>query len=172
MNKLLSTKELHLERNRRYRERHADKIAERHRLWVIVNPQKRAAHLKKYRLENAEKLREERKLWRKNNPEKAKNLVRSYQARKMNATVGVVDYELILKKSKMICGICDLIILGRYEFDHIVPLVVGGEHSQDNLQIAHPLCNQVKCTKPNFKLVNDPKVVSKELSTGSPQPLF
>lgn len=43
-----------------------------------------------------------------------------------------------------VCGICDKQILENYHLDHIIPLSKGGEHSEKNLQLTHPSCNQKK----------------------------
>lgn len=68
-------------------------------------------------------------------------------------TVGVVSYEVLYKRDKGICGICGLPI-HKDKFiddswggtiDHIVPISVGGEHGMANCQLAHRICNSLKC---------------------------
>lgn len=51
-----------------------------------------------------------------------------------------------------ICGICDEPHNGKYEFDHIIPLSKGGEHTASNIQLAHKYCNRSKKDRLNFKI--------------------
>lgn len=76
------------------------------------------------------------------------------RARLLNATVGVVDLELVRDQSRGICGICSRAINDNDEvhFDHVVPLSKGGAHSNDNLQLAHAICNRRKKDRLNFSL--------------------
>lgn len=45
------------------------------------------------------------------------------------------------------CGICgEAVDPDNFHVDHILPLARGGEHSYENTQPAHPICNQRKYT--------------------------
>lgn len=45
------------------------------------------------------------------------------------------------------CGVCGVLVTGVIaDVDHIVPLIRGGRHHIDNLQLAHTPCNQFKRT--------------------------
>lgn len=87
--------------------------------------------------------------WYRDNPEKAREQTRRYQARKMAATVGEVDYRQVIERDGMVCHLCTLPIsdlLGLH-FDHVVPLSRGGAHSMDNIKPAHAACNLRKNNK-------------------------
>lgn len=57
------------------------------------------------------------------------------------------DLHEVVARCMGICGICGVEIKGAFHFDHIIPLAKGGLHATDNLQIAHPKCNQSKGAK-------------------------
>ena len=71
------------------------------------------------------------------------------RALKAGATIGQVDYGWINNRGGSRCGICgELVNLGlrhpdpmSKSYDHIVPLTLGGEHSNRNLQLTHNICN-------------------------------
>ena len=79
---------------------------------------------------------------------------------------GKIDYSVTLSKiverDKHICKLCgrkvnesDYVYVGETfiagndypSIDHIIPLSKGGLHQWDNVQLAHRLCNSVKCDK-------------------------
>jgi len=73
-----------------------------------------------------------------------------------------VSYEFIFKRDKGVCGICGLPV---HEdkfvdsnwggtIDHIVPLSVGGYHSNRNCQLAHRICNSLKCKETEEYSIN------------------
>lgn len=53
-----------------------------------------------------------------------------------------IDSLILIERDDGICGICgsDIDPLD-YHIDHIVPLSLGGDHTYDNTQVAHPSCN-------------------------------
>lgn len=69
------------------------------------------------------------------------------------AFVEAVSYDAVFARDEGICQICGLPVL--YDkfadnnwsgtIDHIVPVSVGGEHSMRNCQLAHRICNSLKC---------------------------
>jgi 5-methylcytosine-specific restriction endonuclease McrA len=61
------------------------------------------------------------------------------------ATIGKIDREKLLEN--MVCGICLLPIEAEFHIEHIIPISKGGAHTQENLQLAHPVCNLRKGAK-------------------------
>ena len=56
-----------------------------------------------------------------------------------------ISYERLIATYGMVCNICKLPIEeGQLSFDHVVPLVRGGSHTEDNLRPAHLNCNRRK----------------------------
>jgi 5-methylcytosine-specific restriction endonuclease McrA len=69
------------------------------------------------------------------------------RARKRNATIGIIDYGAIVQRCKGRCQICGKKVRRvDFSFDHIIPLSRGGPHSQENLQLAHNVCNSRRGT--------------------------
>ena len=64
-----------------------------------------------------------------------------------------VSFESIYNRDCGVCQICGLPVHPTKgvdnswdgTIDHIVPLSVGGEHSMANCQLAHRICNSIKC---------------------------
>lgn len=55
-------------------------------------------------------------------------------------------YWRVILRDRGFCGICHELIADPAEisFDHRVPIIRGGEHSEGNLQLAHQRCNSKK----------------------------
>lgn len=85
--------------------------------------------------------------YRERHPETRNFWVSTQFARKYDAPI--VDPHLhrlvVLEREDGVCGICgEDVDPFDFHVDHIIPLCEQGEHSYENLQIAHPLCNQRK----------------------------
>lgn len=102
--------------------------------------------------ENPE-MREANKLraraWAKANPERiAENRRRSvyrYRTRKLDAFVEEVESLVVLEMDDGVCGICGSDVDPfNFHVDHIIPLALGGLHTYQNTQPAHPNCNRAK----------------------------
>jgi len=81
------------------------------------------------------------------------------RARIKGTRAGRISYLRILEIHGMICSVCNLPIgeeKGELSFDHVVPLVRGGAHVEDNLRPAHNLCNRRK----NRRLLEEMKCLS------------
>ena len=58
------------------------------------------------------------------------------------ATIGPIDLQRIMARDRMICGICHKRVAKKdFSLDHIIPLSLGGPHTEDELQVAHRSCN-------------------------------
>lgn len=66
------------------------------------------------------------------------------RARKYQADVEYVDRNEVFETASGVCGICNEEIEGEFHVDHIVPLSLGGSHTKENCQPAHPFCNLSK----------------------------
>lgn len=70
------------------------------------------------------------------------------RSRKRGAIVGIVDYARIRVRDKMRCHLCRLKVKPKQlEFDHVIPLAAGGEHSEANIAVSHARCNRSKNAK-------------------------
>lgn len=117
--------------NRRRRSVEAPEVAaESHRRWVAANPERRAAQLA---------------AWRKANPEKVAMTSRLSRARRKGTptTQAGRDYCRILAHDP--CAYCGE--TNPVEFDHITPLMRGGDGDWTNFTPACRSCNARKATR-------------------------
>lgn len=146
--------------SREYARAHADDNRRRVREWAKANPEKaREAHRRKRKL-RPEHYREMWARWAQKNPQSRKNATKRWQernpdkvranwqrrrAREYDAFVAEVILQEIWDRDEGRCGICGKSIGdGPVHLDHILPLAAGGTHEPDNVQLAHPFCNQSK----------------------------
>lgn len=132
--------------------------------YAKANPEKRAAAYKKYEANNPEKVLASKAAWRANNPEKAaeigknwrkKNpeLLRVYQQnrRAREKECGGALSKDIAKKlfllQRGLCACCGKPLGNKFHLDHIMPIILGGENSDKNIQLLRSSCNQKKHSK-------------------------
>lgn len=121
----LENREYQLEWHRkRYLERR-EEILEYQRKYRAERREERSATLKRYRETHREQI----------------NLY--LRLRKRKTAEKIVKEEIWNWESK-ICGLCSKPIDGDFHIDHIMPISLGGEHSAENVQLAHPKCNMSK----------------------------
>lgn len=119
---------------------------ENRKAWIAAHPEKiKTYHSKKSPESKAESVRR----WRENHPSEYRRHHRRTEAvrraRKRNAFVEVVDPLKVFERDGGICGICSTLVDPKdFHIDHIQPLAKGGEHSYENSQLAHPICNSKK----------------------------
>lgn len=116
----------------------------------------KAAYDKAYYQKNKEKKVAYYKTWRAANPSKPTDNVRQWrrahpierrlqsQARRAKTNGVKIIKEDIHNWDTRICGVCNEYIEDKFHIDHIIPLAKGGPHSQENLQLTHPVCNMSK----------------------------
>ena len=148
---------------KKYYEKNKELLMQRAVDWVKNNPERAKSNFRKSYEKNkySGKRKELSDNWIANNLEKHRAYHRAYiaarRAKIKCVEVLPIDYAAIHARRSGICGICDAIIEDKFEYDHIIPIVHGGAHSTDNLQLSHPRCNRIKNSKLNFKLSGVPK---------------
>lgn len=56
----------------------------------------------------------------------------------------------IIQRQKGCCPYCALPLAGKaYEFDHVIPLALGGDDHPDNLEALHKVCHSLFKTRPD-----------------------
>jgi len=131
--------------------------------WYKKNKEKATAASEKWTAENKEKVLEIKRAWQERNREatRAKNAkwasenldkyrVYCHNRRHKEKTSGVLSVgikDLLLKKQNGRCACCGLALNGDYHLDHIVPLALGGENNDRNIQLLHSKCNLQKSSK-------------------------
>lgn len=143
------------------KKRHAERIRE----WRKVNPESSQESMRKYlgKPEKKEAVRLMRQRWRLNNKEWLAQYAEEHRdqiqakssrrrALKAMTTTGPIDIAALWAEQADLCGLCGEPIDRQLRWpdpqsqslDHIVPLALGGTHTQDNVQMAHLLCNVKK----------------------------
>lgn len=149
-----------LARHRAYAEANSEKEKVRKLAWKLANPDKVKAGSRAYHVKNRDKSSEANRVryvatkavmaaqsaaWKKANANKVREYSMRRNAIKKATAVEPIDYDLVLRGSLWLCGICQKSLdLFGYHFDHIIPLSKGGTHTQGNIQVAHAHCNIVK----------------------------
>lgn len=86
--------------------------------------------------------------WQRHNAERVREAVARRAALKGAATVEPVSYAAILARDGYVCHLCGTDVApGDVNFDHVIPLSRGGAHSEENIKVAHSLCNRRKGAK-------------------------
>jgi hypothetical protein len=59
--------------------------------------------------------------------------------------IDAVDYEAIIRRDGLVCHLCGRSVSrSNVHFDHVIPLSKGGNHTADNIKVAHARCNLSK----------------------------
>ncbi len=94
--------------------------------------------------------------WIARNPERKRLQSSEYAIRRRAQMFGdgnridLVNYAAILERDGMVCHICGEAIQpetaggGKLNFDHVIPLAKGGQHSAENIRPSHFSCNRAK----------------------------
>jgi 5-methylcytosine-specific restriction endonuclease McrA len=151
-----------------YQKANPEKVNERSRRSYQKHREERLAYHAAYRGENSEVTRQrgsrsrdrnrehysaKNKAHRTANPSMYAGYAQTRRARQVNApVVEIIDRAAIVERDGAICQLCltavDLSLPHRHPMsltlDHIIPLAKGGNHSADNLQVAHWRCNSRK----------------------------
>lgn len=151
---------------KKYREENKEKIAKTTERWRQKNIERLKIKAKEKRLNQLEELKEKernksakyRETHRKecnerisNWKKKNKPLLRVYRQRRRVRT-GKRDfsaklYNELLERQNYKCVYCFKDITEVNSFDHIIPIVRGGDNSPENLQLLCPFCNTSKGSK-------------------------
>lgn len=78
---------------------------------------------------------------------KARTRMGVYRAKRAGAgAIEAVEYNEVFARAEGICGVCHKPVDKDGTIDHIKPLSKGGEHTYDNVTLAHRSCNARKST--------------------------
>lgn len=149
------------EKARAYREKHRERMDAQHHAWKAANPDKVRAGRKAWADANPEKVAETNRKQRAKNPEatalrkaiykrenkdKVRALGQNRRARKKNAG-GRLSRDIgirLLKLQKGRCACCGESLGDSYHLDHILPLALGGDNTDSNVQLLRAICNLKK----------------------------
>jgi 5-methylcytosine-specific restriction endonuclease McrA len=155
------------EYNNRYVREHREERTAYTQEWRKNNPEKAQAIEDAYKSRNPNSGKLRARLWRQVNPERAKAQRDAWaaipdnkekkrinqlnrRARKKRSggelSKGLPKKLMCLQRGKCACCHGDLKKLG-YHLDHRIPLALGGEHSDRNIELLCPACNSSKSAK-------------------------
>lgn len=137
------------ERQRRYRERNAEKVRDSQQRWLAANPDRRKEVARNHYLRNADAEKARNMEWRRKNPEAWRRISNASEERRraQKAKAGIFDISpkdlrRIYSQPCAACGATE-----GQTMDHIIPLARGGRHSIGNLQTLCGACNYSKNRK-------------------------
>jgi 5-methylcytosine-specific restriction endonuclease McrA len=133
------------------RARNANTVAKSSKAWRDGNPN----YNREYYIANAERIKRQVAEYKLCNPEYVRTGRENYRARKINAG-GSLTKELtgkLLKLQKGKCVVCKNLLGDDYHLDHIMPLSLGGQNSDENIQLLHSSCNRQKSAKHPIKFM-------------------
>lgn len=117
--------------------------------WHVRNKERSRELCRLWRDRNPEKNREIVAKWRINNPEKVRIKNQNYRS-KINGSTGVLSYGLASKLYDLQrgrCACCGIKLGRKFHRDHIMPLALGGENTDSNIQLLCQPCNNKKHAK-------------------------
>lgn len=155
--------ECHRQWNKAYVLRNPEKVAAMRKSHAIRNKEMLYEKKKAYREKNAEVLRikkaeyaaansskivEKVAEWRKANPDRKREQSHNYRARKRaggKISMGLAARLYKMQKGK--CACCGKPLGNDYQMDHIMPLALGGDNVDSNMQLLTTRCNLQKSAK-------------------------
>lgn len=140
------------ERNRKNYLKHREKRLARSRQNYWENHEQNKARQRAYAAEHKDQMAQRQREWASANRLKVNERMRRGYAYKWQSDVDVVSYDRVLERDGYHCYICEKAIdptlksphPGSLTFDHVIPFVRGGVHSEDNIKPAHRVCNNRK----------------------------
>ena len=136
-----------------YRKNNKAKISAADAVYYLINKHKLLPRLvvsaAKYKKENPDKVKATNAAWAAANPDtiRINNLNRSARKRAAGGKLSKGLPEILFKLQKGKCACCRENLNGKYHLDHIMPLVLGGDNKDSNIQLLHARCNLQKGAK-------------------------
>lgn len=132
-----------------YRKKNAESRKRYNSDWRKNNPERVRSYSATYYEKNAEKARAKASKRRKDNPGAEKLRSQERRAKKNHScgslSPGIVEKLFALQKG--LCPCCGESLGKDFHLDHILPLALGGEHSDQNVQLLRAKCNLQKHAK-------------------------
>jgi len=133
----------------RHDKENADKLKKYQATYRAANSDKAKAYQAEYYAANANKIKVSITQYKKENPEvrrRARHKRRALKA-KCGGTLskGLTERLMTLQRGK--CACCKKSVKDGHHLDHIMPLILGGSNTDDNIQLLCPSCNCSKGAK-------------------------
>lgn len=144
----LANPEKHKAQVAAYYQKNAEKLRARSARWAAENKEKIAARSAASRAADPEKHKAWARDWKSKNKEALRVIQHNREARAKQAgalSKGLAAKLLHAQRGK--CACCGASLSNGYQMDHILPLALGGENKDRNIQLLTPKCNMQKHKK-------------------------
>ena len=144
--------------NLAYRAKHADRLRTQQE-YKRAHLAERLAYNKAWRAAHPDRVTSYASTsaaWDAAHPERRRDTTQRYRARKQNAPlVETIDRQAIYARDRWVCQLCLKPVSqrlrhphpGSASLDHVIPMSQGGNHSAQNLVLAHLGCNNGKSNR-------------------------
>jgi 5-methylcytosine-specific restriction endonuclease McrA len=125
-----------------FRDRHPEYHKARLKKWNAENRDKVLA----YREANKDRIAERGRIWHQENPDRARMTQARRRARMMGngGTFTENDIAVLYDEQIGLCAGCHRELNGKFEIDHVMPILLGGSNWPENLQLLCRRCNRSK----------------------------
>lgn len=145
----LENREESNKRQSEYYAKNADKIKAQKATKYLSNPDKFRSRRAELYAENPHRFREYTSKWKASNKLACRMHDHNRRANKRNnggkLSKGIVEKLIKLQRGK--CACCLMPLANDYHLDHIVPIKLGGQNIDSNIQLLHSRCNLKKNAK-------------------------
>lgn len=144
-------------RRRAHQQKNRDRIKETKRSWYARNADKARAQANASYKRHKKTVRTKQADFYKRNPAPFKQRARNRRAllKKAAGSHTHADIEKLYASQGGRCAICFRQLNGKYDVDHVVPLLRGGSNDPENLQLACCPCNNRKRAKDPFQFAQE-----------------
>jgi 5-methylcytosine-specific restriction endonuclease McrA len=141
-----------------YYQSHKTEITLMNKAWADKNPDKVKKAKSEWASRNIESLRVKSREWSKKNPDKAKILVQNRRARRLASGTRLsygITRKVLNEQGHKCPGCLTCLDSTPFHIDHFTPLVLGGLHDDNNIQILCASCNLKKSKKHPMRWLNE-----------------
>jgi hypothetical protein len=115
--------------------------------WLLNNPEKQKQASKNWYLNNKDKSSEIRKKWRVENNSRSRTFCINRRRKMAGGKLSKDIVEILMAKQKGKCACCFKPLKDDFHLDHRMPIALGGENIDANMQLLHSVCNLKKNAK-------------------------
>ena len=133
--------------SRKWRSDNKDKAKIIRDRWLSNNKDRQLMLEKKWREKNKEKISDNRKRWREKNANRSRIFCINRRRKMAGGRLSKNIVEILMKKQKGKCACCFTPLNDDFHLDHIMPIKLGGENIDSNIQLLHSACNVRKNAK-------------------------
>lgn len=134
-----------------WREKNIEEVREKEKIrarkYRAEFPERRRIINQKYSKNNKEKIAESGKRWKKENPDAVRLMAHRRRCRKGSEVLSKGIIKKLYKLQKGKCPCCSNNLGDDYHLDHIMPLYLGGDNTDNNVQLLRSVCNLNKHAK-------------------------